>query len=76
MERWIGDKENGICIRIEDSDGVLDEVIVYVSGKCVVHMEAMSDKLYWFGLYAGVHEAHMNIYSKNRKSYIVAEIEE
>lgn len=74
MKKWIGDKQNGIELRYEEGeDEVLDEVCLYVGGKCVMHMEATSKDNYWFGFYVNGHEVHMNISSK---SHIEAKAEE
>lgn len=69
MTQWHGDKTDGIEIRFND-DGSLDEVIVYVDGKCIVHLEQMSDVSWWVGLYAKGHTAHLDIGSKNYRSHV------
>jgi len=43
---WIGDKMDGIEIR-RDEDGI-DEVLVYVAGGCVMHMEKLAATQFWF----------------------------
>ena len=45
---WYGDSTNGIEIRKQG--GEIDEVLLYVNGKCVTHLETMSDKCVfaWF----------------------------
>jgi hypothetical protein len=79
---WIGNNQNGIEIR-PDGDNIasnelpiLDELVLYINGKCIMHMEATSKVNYWFGFYLpDGSEAHMNINSKNLKSHIDATIE-
>jgi hypothetical protein len=65
---WHGDETNGIEIR--EQDDFVDEVLLYVDGECVFHMEAMSDQCYWYALYAKNHEAHCNVFSKNGKAHV------
>lgn len=73
MSTWYGDKQNGIEVRGEED--AVDEVLVYVGGECIVHMEGMSDQCYWFGIYTKDFEAHLNVRSKNLLSHVVATIE-
>lgn len=65
---WHGDSTNGIEIRHEGD--FVDEVLLYVNGKCVFHMENMSDQCYWFALYAKGHDAHCNVFAKNNRSHL------
>ena len=80
MSTWIVNKEKGIELRYGDigppDNEVLDELLLWMNGKVVMHMEAMSDVCYWFGLYLDGHEVHMNISSKNLKSHIAATAED
>jgi len=76
MNKWIGNKKKGLELRYGDvgppDDENLDEVVLWIDEKAVMHMEAMSDVCYWFGFYFDNHEVHMNIASKNLKSHIKA----
>lgn len=80
MSTWIGNKENGIELRYGDigppDNEVLDELLLWMNGKVVMHMEAMSPVCYWFGFYLGDRTIHMNISSKNQKSHIAATAED
>lgn len=50
-----------------NDDGTIDEVLFYVDGKCVFHMEQMSKKSWYFGLYPSVEEVQQfNVHSKMR----------
>jgi hypothetical protein len=73
---WIGDKQNGICITNEDDDGVVDEIVMYVDGKCVMHLEAMSDFCYDIALYTGDHEAHVSIGSRSLRAIVDATVKD
>ena len=73
MKKWIGNKKNGFELRYCDNEE-LDEVVLWINDKVVMHMEAMSEVCYWFGFYLDSHEIHMNISSKNIKSHIEAKI--
>jgi len=75
METWVGNKENGICLR-EDTKGILDEALLYINGACVMHLESMSDVNYWIGLYAGEHSVHLNVYSRSLRANVDATAEE
>lgn len=79
-DRWIGNKKSGIELRYCDEgppgDEVIDEVILWINDKVVMHMEAMSEVCYWFGFYLDNHGVSMNISSKNLKSHIQAIAEE
>src|SRR3972149_4554725 len=59
-----GDKTNGIEFRWQGDD--LDEVCMYVGGECVLHVERMSEKNYWMGLYGATHEAHLHFGSSGK----------
>jgi len=82
MSIWIGDKQNGIELR-QDGDAVasngleiLDELVLYLDGKCVMHMEATSQVNYWFGFHLpDGSEVHMNVCSKNLKAHVRATAE-
>jgi hypothetical protein len=58
-----GDQEDGIEIR-RDEEGELDEIIVYRDGRCVVHIEAMSDQMFWMSLASKRFVAHCNVGAK------------
>jgi len=82
MSIWIGDRQNGIELRVDEdnksSNGleIIDELILYIDGKCVMHMEATSMVNYWFGFYfPDGTETHMNVCSKSLKSHIEATAE-
>lgn len=68
-----GTKRNGIEVRYQE--GEVDEIVVRVDGKVVVHVEQMNDVCFWMGLYAGNHSAYALIGSKNGQSHIVANVE-
>lgn len=70
---WHGDSTDGIEFRWQGE--VLDEVCMYVDGKCIFHLEAINDLCYWMGLYGKTHEAHVNVYSKNNRAHITASAE-
>lgn len=70
---WYGDSTNGIEIRYHGDE--LDEIVLHINGKCVFHMECMSDVCYWMGLYAGKHTVHANVFSKNLRSHVMANAE-
>lgn len=74
--KWFGNKDNGLELRYGDvgppDNEVLDELVLWMNGKAVMHMEAMSDVCYWFGFNLDDHQVHMNISSKNLKSHIRA----
>ena len=75
MSTVIGDEENGVYLR-PGEDEVLDEIIIYIGGKCIVHMKATSAVNYWFGIYLpGGEEFHMNVGSKNLRSHVEAKAE-
>jgi hypothetical protein len=73
-EKWIGDKNNGIRLNIDD-DEVLDEAALYIDGECVMHLEATSDVGYFLGLYGRDDSLIINIFSNNLKSHISAKSE-
>jgi hypothetical protein len=60
---WHGDRQDGIELRY-DEDGDLDEVVLHVDGRCVLHVERMDNNYFWMGLYAAGHTAHANIGAK------------
>lgn len=68
--RWYGDESDGIELRYHENG--LDEVILYIGGKCVAHVEQMSDTHYWMSLQSEKYEVHVNISSKNGQSHVVA----
>lgn len=74
MTQLHGTKTNGIEIRRND-DGSVDEVLMYVDGRCVVHVEQMYDECFWMALYGSKHTAHVNFWSKNRRSHVEAKVE-
>lgn len=69
--RWYGDNQNGIEVRI--IDGAVDEIVLYVDGKCAMHMEQMSDSCFWFGLYVGPHTVHANCAAKQAEVTVTIE---
>ena len=75
---WIGDKQNGVEFRYEGGDepepGLnprLDEVCVYVDGKCVVHSERMGDDLFWMGVYTEPGNASVTFASRSGRAAVV-----
>lgn len=66
----VGDKENGIIARYLDDD--LDEIVMYVGGECVMHMEGMSESSIWFGLYPLGHAATFSVISVSGRAKIAA----
>ena len=34
-----------------NEDGSIDEVVLYIDGRCVFHMESLDHDLWYFGLY-------------------------
>ena len=66
---WHGDKRDGIEYRWTE-DGDLDEICMYVAGKCVLHIERMSDCYYWMGFYTAGGEGSATIGSKNLRSHV------
>lgn len=65
---WQGDKTNGIEFRYQEKD--LDEIVMYIDGKCVLHIERMYDTNFWMGLYSEKHTAHVHMESVNGKSHV------
>lgn len=53
---WHGNEQDGIEFRWIDDD--LDEICLYVGGKCVMHVERMGDNHFWMGLYTATHDGH------------------
>lgn len=49
-----------------NDDGTIDEVLLYVDGKCVFHMEQMSKKSWYFGLYLQDEIEQFSVSSKTR----------
>lgn len=81
MVKWIGDKKQGLELRFHDElhkNGleILDEMLLWIDGKCIMHMESTSMANYWFGFYLEEHEVHMNIGSRNFQAHIIATAEE
>lgn len=64
----------GIEVRYNE-DGTVDEIVVTDrSGKCLLHMEQMSDSSYWLGLYGyGDDDAH-HVDMTAEKGKIVARV--
>lgn len=65
-----GDTNDGIELRRHDGESQLDELLVYVGGRCVLHVEQMSDQSYWLGIEAGGYECHTHIAAKNGRSHV------
>lgn len=70
MDTFYGDRVNGIELRQHDGEDQLDELLAYVNGVCVLHIEQMSDQSYWIGTYAGGYTCHANIAAKNGRSHV------
>lgn len=66
--KWFGDEKDGIEVRWQGDD--IDEVLVYVDGRVVMHAERMSDTYFWIGLYALRHTVHINLGSVNNRSHV------
>ena len=64
--KWHGDEQDGIELRYQGDD--LDEVILYVGGRCVFHAERMDDTFFWMGLYAANHTVHVNAGSNSGRA--------
>lgn len=63
-----GTEEDGIEYRWRGDQ--LDEIVVYVGGKVVLHVEQMDDTYYWMGIYANGWAGHANFGSSNRRSHV------
>mgnify|MGYP000617857281 CR=1 FL=1 len=63
-----GTKQDGIEYRWDGEQ--LDEIVVYVGGKVVLHVEQMSDTTYWMGIYVDGWHGHANFGSTNRRSHV------
>jgi hypothetical protein len=53
-----------------DEDGDLDELLVYVQCKCVLHIERMDDTYYWMGIYTDKMEGHATFGSSKGKAHV------
>jgi hypothetical protein len=49
-----------------NDDGSVDEVLVYVDGECVFHLEQLDDDAYWFAWYGDEPERHFAIRRRSR----------
>ena len=57
-------------------DGSVDEVVMMIGGKCVLHLEYMDDNYIWIGVYDQEGEmAHIRLTAKKRITTVV-EIED
>ena len=65
---WHGDSQDGIELRYQEDD--LDEVLLYVGGRCVYHAERMDDSYFWMGLYAANNTAHINVGSVSGRANV------
>jgi hypothetical protein len=65
---WFGDRQDGIEYRWDGDN--LDEIVVYVAGKVVLHVEQMSDTCYWMGIYVKDYEGAANFGSSNKRSHV------
>jgi len=55
---WHGDKQDGIELRYKGD--LLDEILLYVGGRRVLHVEQIDD-VCWLGIYAAGHTVHANV---------------
>jgi hypothetical protein len=60
---WIGDFQNGVEVRRHGDD--IDEVLLFVRGEPVVHLEYMTDQHVWIGLNFPTKDAPDNRVSVN-----------
>jgi hypothetical protein len=58
--KWHGDKQDGVELRYKGD--LLDEILLYVGGRCVLHVEQIDD-VCWLGMYAVGHTVHANALS-------------
>lgn len=49
-------------------DGSIDELLMYIDGQCVMHIEQMSDNYFWMGLYANGMTLHSQFGAKNSRA--------
>lgn len=63
--------ETTIEVRPNDNN-TIDEICVHVDGHCVLHVEQMSDGIFWFGIYEAkkngkqLGSGHFSAKSRNR----------
>lgn len=50
-----------------NEDGTVDEVLIYVGGQCVFHLEQMDDDAYWFAWYGDAEDRHFDIHRRKKR---------
>jgi hypothetical protein len=53
-----------------DEDGDLDEIVVLVQGRCILHVERMHDTYFWMGISTDKIEASATFGAKNGRSHV------
>ena len=66
-----GDSTNGIEMRLlgettRHGMPILDELVVYVNGEVVLHIESMDDTYYWMHVGVGPHEVDAHFGSRGK----------
>ena len=51
-------------------DGELDEIVLTVNGKCIMHLERMDDNYVWMGIYADKN-LHVRLGAKGKINGVV-----
>jgi len=51
-------------IDIREYDGELDEIVFTRDGKCLFHLEQMSDQYWWMAIYDGERTVHIDLMTK------------
>lgn len=71
---YYGAKKDGVQLHYqgEGKDEYLDEIFMFRNGRCIFHLEAMSDQTYWMGIYGKTHDVHAWIGSENGRSHVGA----
>lgn len=59
-------------IRLNE-DGTIDEILLYINGECVMHLEQMDDSYFWMGLYAEGKTCHVRAGANRGHYWINAE---
>ena len=58
---WHGDDQDGIELRYQGD--FLHEILLYVDGRRVLHVEQASDDNCWLGIYAANHTVQANAFA-------------
>jgi hypothetical protein len=67
--------QNGIEVRNKPDSDDVDEVLLWIDGKCVFHLEYMDDNQIWMGLYGKHQMAHVRQGSPKPIQTVVDETE-